>query len=407
MIVFSNLGTLDLRALKTMGLSVKTNDNPIGYFGTGMKYAVAIFIRLGFEVRLVTGGKSYVFGSKTVDSRGKDFEIVTMNDEELPFTTHLGANWEPWQAFRELYCNALDEGGSCFWAEPTNDYALETNGTYFMVNGTDAKVLFNQRDDIVLDCEFTTENKFAQGIAEKSEWVFYRGIRVMKRSEPFINTYNIKEHMTLTEDRTIKDPSLAMMTISRAVAASDDKKFIRRAITCGKLYSEFHLGFIFLDWSSEKYTDEFLEVATEEFENNNDNLNNSVRLWVKKLKEKDTIKNIINYVPDDSEQQMFKIAIGLVKRQFRTDRYEFIFSETLGENTMAYVHMNLDENDNRIFISKKCFDKGLLYLTSTILEEVVHKETGYMDETRELQTYLFEEMTKLLAKKSGHHVEIL
>jgi len=40
-IIFHNQGELDIRAVTTFGLSVKKNDNPIGYFGTGLKYAIA------------------------------------------------------------------------------------------------------------------------------------------------------------------------------------------------------------------------------------------------------------------------------------------------------------------------------------------------------------------------------
>ena len=37
MIVFENPGEIDVAAISTFGVSVKETDNPIGFFGTGLK----------------------------------------------------------------------------------------------------------------------------------------------------------------------------------------------------------------------------------------------------------------------------------------------------------------------------------------------------------------------------------
>jgi hypothetical protein len=39
-IVFENEGLIDLRSIKTFDVSVKENDSPIGFFGTGLKYTI-------------------------------------------------------------------------------------------------------------------------------------------------------------------------------------------------------------------------------------------------------------------------------------------------------------------------------------------------------------------------------
>ena len=45
-IVHSTPGLIDLRAFTTFGVNSKPNSkNPIGYFGTGLKYAVAVLAR--------------------------------------------------------------------------------------------------------------------------------------------------------------------------------------------------------------------------------------------------------------------------------------------------------------------------------------------------------------------------
>lgn len=398
MIVFKNSGELDIRAVKTFGLSVKTSNEAIGYFGTGLKYAIAIFLRCGFEVRLFTAGKGYVFEKSNISSRGKDFEIITMNGEELPFTTHLGANWDLWQAFREIYCNALDEGGNAEWCDE-NDTEIDNDNTYFFLSGPGDKSLFDSREDIVLKCDFEIENDYFSANTNRTNWIYYRGIRVFRADKEFLYTYSIHKNLALTEDRTLRDYGVAFQTVARGIALSTDKSFIRKVICCDKKFTEYHFNFYFLKWENDLSSAEFREVAFEEFEKNNDDLNQSVKLWVKETRKVDTFKNIISCNLDDSEVKMFNLAKRIVERHVDIKKYEFVFSETLGETTMAYVH---SDGDNRIFISRECFNKGQLFLTSTILEEAIHQKTGLSDVTRELQTYLFDEMTKLLSKLSGH-----
>lgn len=39
-LVFSNPGTLEMELVKLLGVSVKETNDPIGFFGTGLKYAM-------------------------------------------------------------------------------------------------------------------------------------------------------------------------------------------------------------------------------------------------------------------------------------------------------------------------------------------------------------------------------
>ena len=51
-IYFCNAEPIDLNAIAIMGVSVKTGDNPIGYFGTGLKFAIATLLRTAHKVTL-------------------------------------------------------------------------------------------------------------------------------------------------------------------------------------------------------------------------------------------------------------------------------------------------------------------------------------------------------------------
>lgn len=110
-VFFCNNEPIDLNAIAIMGVSVKTGDNPIGYFGTGLKFSIATLLRTGHQVVLYRNGERIEFTAEPEVIRGERFERVLMGAERLGFTTQLGRNWEPWQAYRELRCNCTDEGG--------------------------------------------------------------------------------------------------------------------------------------------------------------------------------------------------------------------------------------------------------------------------------------------------------
>lgn len=111
MIVFTTPTAMPIEAATTMGVSVK-EDGAIGKFGTGMKYAIAGVLRLGGLISVEVESVKYDFTSVTTGIRGRNFQIVHCNGDACGFTTELGKHWEPWQLFRELASNALDEGGS-------------------------------------------------------------------------------------------------------------------------------------------------------------------------------------------------------------------------------------------------------------------------------------------------------
>jgi hypothetical protein len=86
-VIFENDGEIDAAAIRTFGVSVKQGDNPIGFFGTGLKYALAILLRTGHSVAIQSGLEKHRFALKDVTIRGETFQVVTMNRRELGFTT--------------------------------------------------------------------------------------------------------------------------------------------------------------------------------------------------------------------------------------------------------------------------------------------------------------------------------
>lgn len=57
---------------------------------------------------------------------------------------------------------------------------------------------------------------------------------------------------------------------------------------------------------------------------------------------------------------------------------------------MVLCLVSIQSPNGRILLSKDCFDKGTKFLASTLLEEFVHCHYDLADESRDLQTWLFD-----------------
>lgn len=394
-VIFENKGVIDLRAIKMFGISAKTGENPIGFFGTGLKYAIAIILRERCELTLFAGLDRYDFKVETISMREKSFEVITMNGEELPFTTELGKNWELWQAFRELYCNTKDENGTIY---ACNDHTDGIEGmTRFIVNGECFKSVFDKRSDYFLD--LSDHLKIKEGTIEifnkPSDGIFYRGIRVGDLPKQSLFTYNFAStKIDLTEDRTVKYMHSVIDQMTKASIQIEEKFHCKRLLTAKKDFLENDFDFNF--WSGIEVhhpSDAFIKTLEKCFDDNTDFLNHSARRLETARRKSKTSKNLQPLVLNEVEKKQLVRAREICGRVFpRSDKYEVLVVEHLGEETMAFADMEQE----RIVLSKRSFTMGTKFLISTMIEEYMHLDTGFGDHTRELQTHLFDTICTLI-----------
>ncbi len=201
MITLQNEGLLEIDLMSVMGVNVKETENAIGHFGTGLKYAISVFLREAIPFKLYLGLNEYKFDLTKKEYRGKEFNICTLQSpfdfRELGFTDELGKGWELWQAYRELHSNCLDENG-----EIHKEKVEPKEGcTTFQIDIKPEDMI-----GVFLD---TTQPPIhiAKGVEVydgPSDWVYYRGIRAHQLPTKSLKTYNLLEPIELTEDRTVK-----------------------------------------------------------------------------------------------------------------------------------------------------------------------------------------------------------
>lgn len=255
-VVFRTPGHIPIEAFTMVGVNSKpSTTNPIGFFGTGLKYAIAVLLREGCKVTLFIGQTEYLFEVKTEDFRGKEFQFVYLKKRKpgllnwnkpvkLPFTLEYGKTWEIWQAYRELHSNTLDENGEIMDTDiigPDNDHSL------IIVEGEKFLQAYYDRYKTFLPDGMRVRNStdVIQVIDKPSAHIYYRGMRVYdfpdEKQSKF--TYNFLGYVTLTEDRTAKHPFWLEKEIAEYLSQSDDKSWIQEVVRSSSDFWEHKLDF--------------------------------------------------------------------------------------------------------------------------------------------------------------------
>ena len=382
-ICFSNPGELDLRALRIHGINAKPNsDNPIGFFGTGLKYAIAVCLREGFEIFLQPGdGSELSITLKKTDFRGKDFDVPHIAGEPLPFTLELGKNWEVWQAYRELRSNAQDEGGRTIFA---SDRATPREGRVRIyvrgsamcdVHSESDKYFFDDPDALQLSNE-------VQRSTTNPGTLFYRGIRVGDFGmNPSPYSYNIMSTLSLTEDRTISGLFPVYRAVEKAIEQSEDEELVREYLE-GRAPDGILDGLtvpfeqsINLQLSSARAAK---RVALAMYKKEPHRLNSKYLKWCRTH-----LKETVDYKSIDWDEADRKI-IQKTETLFRLvglplDQYKVRWKVELGDNLLGKVE------DGIIFIGLRAFEEGERCVIATVLEEFVHRHYGLYDYSRAFQ----------------------
>lgn len=375
---FQNAGLIDLRAVRTFGMSAKECSNPIGFFGTGLKYAIAIGLRLGCKVTLYRGLERFDFRTTDARVRNSDFRIVTMNDEELGFTTELGKTWEPWQAFRELYCNAIDEGGNVYEGQldPTPD------STTVVISGHPMFSAYLERHTIILQGAPKWAGETLDVFDRPNGYAYYRGIKVAKLPMEAQLTYNVKSPLELTEDRTIKQDYYFRAAVRDAVLRSEHQDFVERFLQAPSGSFESKLDLDCWIEPSDAFIDAMERVTFRKCSNNS-----ALRVYKKHKK--------CELLPDPTplnrvEQKQLERAVAFCEWMGHPVRdYEIVVTTDLEDRVWGRAY------EGRIYLNRRAFMIGTKLVAGTVLEEYLHLKHSFSDESRELQNFLLDALMSM------------
>jgi hypothetical protein len=382
-VYFANDGILDERAFKVMGMSAKAEEGSIGQFGTGLKYAIAGILRLGGRIAIKTGNKFFTFGTSKTEMRGKEFELITCNGEELSYTTAHGKRWKDWQYFRELFSNALDEGG----IGTTDESKAAEFDTVIIVECDEIFEAWEDRDRYFLpESEKPIfENEKIQIFDRFSDAVFVKGVRCGETSSGF--TFNcLGDDVELTEDRSISYQFQWRQLVANAMNEITDSGLLDRLIF--DLAPYFTYGSRPNDAILDKVEKILMKSPSAEM---------AEGLRERFVKIRGGLKRKVLEMNAYQKGKLKRVLDFLAKAGFEVTA-DIKLVESTGDSLYGQA------KDGEIHLMAKAFEHGVHDLAQTVLEEHAHLTTGYSDMTRELQQWLFRQVVCQAELATGEYL---
>ncbi len=374
MLSFTNPGEIDIRLASVFGVNVKATTNPIGHFGTGLKYAIAITLRLGGEITIYSGLQQYIFSTESTSIREKDFDLVMMEHAgskvQMPFTLELGKEWQPWMAYRELWSNAKDEQGTV----QTGFVPPAVGRTVIVVDCNELDRAHSCAHEFMLPSKPIAVLNGLEVHKTPGKAIFYHGIKVGEFDKPGAFTYNLTYATDLTEDRTVKN----MWIVKRGIAAKlmdADLSILEPILTNDKNW-EWHEDWSQVNWNG--FPEEFVAKVRKLNKVQRMKMPNSVVAAIK-VDEMPTAMALTAV-----EKKMIAKALKFLEKIHQPVGDNIIAVESLGDGILGTVF-----KDN-ILISRECLMKGTKIVAGTILEEHLHIHKGLTDYSVRMQNYLLD-----------------
>lgn len=414
-----NKGHIEPQALHLIGASTKTNDSSkIGQFGSGNKYALAYFIRNQYEVKVFAGKEEITIETKEETFRSEQFNVIYVNGEKTSITTKMGKDWQFWQAIREVYCNALDEGGCSmdfvqkiepidgethFYIDTKKDVTefVSNFDNYFTTN---KKILFECATGRILEKSGTSAN------------IYRKGVRCFNTNKTSLFDYDFND-INIDENRLITYFWQTEEKIWDLIYQCDKKDLIMMILHNSN--DRDHIECCLSDISTINSS-----KASEEFKECIKMINLAPSGYAGLLKPDEVHNHIIvptkifssirALIPEENVGDKFKITIkGAMYREIKTSE---LYAATIKESMYFFNECNMNINypikvaifdckdimgcaiNKEIVLSDVCLEKGVNEVVNTIIEEYTHLKYDVRDETRGFQTAIITEFISYMKR---------
>ena len=227
---------MSLLDVTTMGDSSKRGDSTkIGTFDSGLKYAIALLLRNNCKIEIRTFNEdgpedrfSFTTEKISCEQTRKEKEVIAVKSElhdkvvATGFALNLGFNWELWMAYRELYSNMLDEGGS---------FSLENVKTSVIVEyeeGSEFDLVVQNKGNYILDTEpLYTSQTFDVHENPSGHLKIYKQTILVHEDEDIPSRYIYNIHFgTLDERRVLLNVRSVEDDIRNIIADSSDDNLL-------------------------------------------------------------------------------------------------------------------------------------------------------------------------------------
>lgn len=426
-IEISNKTEIPLEAFTLIGASSKRNQSgKIGYFGSGLKYAIARLLRSKVETRIFSGSLEIVLTTKEEKFRDTTIHKIVINGVETNMTTEMGPDWTLWGAIREIYCNAIDEGDyivrNVEEENPeegkTKIYIQETKEVKKIIENWDRYFTSRRRDSIVSKGDVQIFNSLEEDII-----LYRKGIRAIEKNTTFSSRRHLFDYnlnFEINESRVVKYGFMAKIGIRKALALLSTKEMVERIFKNPKSF-EANLG-----WSGEeKFNENWIEVI------NGRSLVSPDLYEHYKEELKPNTYIVLNYDLIEALKECFGDRVYIFKNQNIYEDFvvikktelqerkikasiEFLSNSNIKINSNIEVVKSRDRNltvlgsvkseTNTILITEKAFEGSIRLVISTLLEEHLHLKSSAGDKTRNFQSFILSEFINLMEYQNDSYI---
>lgn len=426
----TNAGELDPRAMTLMGASDKRDDGEaIGFFGSGNKYALACLLRNNLDIRLFSGEREIKIEAKDTQFRDKTFKVIWVDSEATSITTDTGPKWRVYDAIREFWSNALDEGeatrelvetvsgASSLWGtagvttiyiqrNQEVNFMLQDWGKYFVPK--DAPVLFSNQHGSIIDPEYTegTPNYFRRGV-----WCCQDMINKPLFSYSFVQ-------VNLPESRLVSS-HIGMRSIASVLAECSNKHVISAMLDNveGDVCAEWEsMEYVYQSSGQKFYKALEAVVRSKGFEyvgelpekHRVSEEDQKKTLWASTIQLRIlTRTGLIDVLTKREYQKGYKIIpwpigvkeivdehVAVLLKAGIDVQWPVVFGEMVNKDHLALA----DTTEKCVVLSPKVMQIDERELRICLIEEYVHLKYGSMDYTHAMQTAYLDVIFNLVEK---------
>jgi len=433
-LLIQNQGCIDPFDLSYMGGSTKREDTSmIGFFGSGNKYALATLITHSIPFRIFSGMNEIHVKTEPITRKNTTFDAIyfEFNGKRIDtsLTAQMGPQWEPWFAVREIYCNAIDEGGVQVVPATTNIEPSENNTRFYIGVTKEIEPVISQwnkyfskdRYDIHEELEgLKVFYKYDKGLR-----IYRRGILVHEDAElESLFDYDIHD-AEINENRTLGNVYGAKWKIERILSSKASSDILKRVLL-GLHISElekkkiFEQDMDFHDYMSKNK--EQWQKAAEGFTL----INRSVAgIYTEEQRDDNALvlpANIIRGLVNNVTEEITTFGVERKGLRFPYKPYQATEDELISVmNAVRFMQkagymeteyeIEIVKFDNphvmgsiladKILISKAAIEQGIRMIAATLLEELFHIESKMKDETRAFQNFILNKTLVEIEKRSG------
>lgn len=412
-----NDGVLDIRLVALMGGSTKTeSEYKIGQFGTGLKYVLAYLFRNDIEFKVFASDRELDISLEKELIGNEEFDIVCINGNRTSITTKMGLDWEPWMIVREIYSNALDEGGELY--EVTENIVYEDGKTIFYIELTPKLMeVYNNWNKyfIVGNIPMYENNSFSVHPSGQNLKIYKHGILIHESEQKSIFNYDIK-YASINELREYK--GFMELDVYNCISQLDKKSIEYFLENCkddhyeGQMDYHWH-GEFSSQWQESIGSAKIIhQEAIDNIKARGVNIDLSETITLPKkvykaltkrfegigaLRVAKKVGDFFEIHNDELDLKINKCLAILESCGYYMDpELKFIFG-VFGDN-LTLAKIDIDKKE--IMISEKHLNKSIFDTCATIIEENEHYKTGFDDCSRNFQQHFIDLYVKTLLDKN-------